>query len=100
MSNPSDQKEMRRVQKEILACLNAKSDSRATSKELIGNIQCQAHILCRAIALLSEGNFIQGPEFSEDMISAGGDSNFRNSTQLTGDGQEKYIEMIREEQSG
>ena len=96
----NNEQEMYRVQKEILAYLNAKSDNRASSKELIGNIQCSGNMLCRAMALLNDENFIKGPEFNEEMVTAGGDSHFRNATQLTVRGQEKYIAMIRKEQSG
>ena len=101
MDNSQDrQKEIYRVQKEILAYLNAKQDNRATSKELISNINCQAGIFCESAELLHAGGFLTGPEFSEAMVAEGGNNNFRDSTQLTGTGQEKYIEMIRGEQPG
>ena len=94
------QQEIYRVQKEILACLNAKQDNRAVSKELISNINCRADIFCESARLLNAGGFIIGPVFTEKMVAEGGNNNFRDSTQLTEDGQEKYIKMIREEQSG
>jgi len=101
MDNAQDrQKEIYRVQKEILAYLNAKQDNRATSKELISNINCQADIFCESAGLLHSGGFITGPVFTEEIVAEGGNNNFRDSTQMTEAGQEKYIEMIREEQPG
>ncbi len=93
------QQEIYRVQKEILACLNSKPDNRATSKELIKSINCRADIFCESVRLLNLQGFIKGPLFTEEMVAEGGNNNFRCSTCLTGDGQGKYIEMLREAQS-
>ena len=94
-----NEQEIIRVQKDILALLNAKPDNRATSKELIGSIRCAANIFCLSIKLLDKAGFIKGPEFNEAMVLDGGSSNFRDSVKLTEAGQEKYIEMIRDEQA-
>ncbi|MFH1093100.1 MAG: hypothetical protein V1739_02960 [Candidatus Omnitrophota bacterium] len=98
-SSQNRQQEIYRVQQEILAYLNAKPDNRAVSKELISNINCRADIFCESIRGLNAGGFIVGPEFTEEMVAESGNNNFRHSTQMTGAGQEKYIGMIREEQS-
>ena len=98
-SSRDRQQEIYRAQKEIFAYLHAKPDNRAVSRELINNINCPADIFCESIRLLRAGKFIEGPEFSEEIIAAGGDGHFRSSTQLTAQGQEKYIAMIRIEQS-
>ena len=101
MDNSQDrQKEIYRAQKEMLAYLNAKQDSRATSKELIDNINCQTAIFCESAMLLHAGEYITGPVFTKEMVAQGGNNNFRDSTQLTEAGQGKYIAMIRDEQPG
>ena len=99
-SSQDRQQEIYRAQKEILAYLNAKPDNRAASKELISNIKCRADIFCESTRLLNAGRFIRGPVFTEEMVAEGGNKNFKDSTCLTGEGQEKYIEMIGEEQAG
>ncbi len=101
MNSPQDkQQEIYKAQQEILAYLNAKGDNRAVSSELISNIKCQAEIFSESTRLLNAQGFIKGPEFSGEMITEGGNNSFRDSTQLTGSGQEKYIAIIRAEQSG
>ncbi len=101
MSDQSgNQQKMYKLHREILAYLNAKPDNRATSKELISSINCRAEIFCESTRMLNSQGFIKGPVFTEEMVAEGGNNNFRDSTQLTEAGQEKYIEMIREEQSG
>ena len=97
-NSQGEQQVIARVQKEIFAYLNAKPDNRATAKELIGHITCDANMLVLSMKLLQKQGFIEGPVFTEAMIAAGGESNFRNSIQLTALGQAKYIEIIRYEQ--
>lgn len=94
------QKEIYMAQKAILAYLNSKQDNRATSKELIDNVNCAVDILCESTQALNEQGFINGPVFSREIIEEGGNNGFRHSTQLTESGQEKYIAMIRDEQAG
>lgn len=100
MTDSYDQKTILKAQKEILACLNAKSDNRATSKELIDNATCPADVFCHSIKLLNVQGFVKGPEFTEEIFEEGGSHNFRDSTKLTEKGQEQYISIIKEEQSG
>jgi len=100
MHQPEEQnRENCRVQKAILACLNAKPDKRATSKELIECVDCQAGLLCQVIAWLNGQKFIEGPVFSEEIIANGGDNSFSASTLLTDAGQKHFVSLIKEEQS-
>ena len=86
------------IQKEILAYLNAKQDNRATSQEIIAHVKCTSELLCKNIAFLNEQKFIEGPAFTEELVTSGGENNFRSSTRITEAGQERFIEIIRKEQ--
>lgn len=92
------QQEDLKIQKEILAYLNAKSDNRATSQEIITHVKCSPDILCKNIAFLNEQKFIESPAFTEELVLNGGENNFRSSTRITEAGQERFIEIIRKEQ--
>lgn len=95
MSSNFDEK-LQDAQKQILAFLNAKSDNRASSKELVDNIEVPPEVLCQSLALLNEKEFVKGPSFTKQMIEDGGNSSFRDSTKLTASGQQHYIEIIKE----
>lgn len=100
MLEPEQQnRENYRVQKAILACLNAKPDKRATSKELIECVDCQAKVLCQNITLLNEQKLIEGPAFTEELVINGGDNRFGSSTLLTDNGQKHFVALIKREQS-
>jgi len=98
MQNPNQgQSQNLPIEKEILAFLNAKPDTRATTKELIENIKCPAKILRQCIIYLNRNYFIDGPILTEKMINDGGDNSLRMSITLTEKGQEHFVDIIKQD---
>ncbi|MFH1460193.1 MAG: hypothetical protein ABIG64_07490 [Candidatus Omnitrophota bacterium] len=99
MEQPYNNKEDYLLQKKLLSYLLAKTDKRANAAELIKLASCPGNIFRRNINFMLEQGFITGREFSLEFIKAGGDSSFRMSVVLTAQGEQRFVDMIKEEQS-